>query len=93
MNVKFRDKNIANGAKVYFIDVNSADCILIWNDGKYGIRRQNINSIVAVATVNSKKIAFMGNFTNVRGGISSAEVKIATAICDNWAKKWKGRYL
>lgn len=195
VNVKFRDKNIANGAKVYFIDVNSADCILIWNDGKYGmidtgtsgnvsrvkkylkdlgvkelewvmithydsdhmggyssisssykikqvylkkvpkhnryqdvkkvaqkagtpikyvgsdckrmelgnmkfnlynltdtygkygIRRQNINSIVAVATVNSKKIAFMGDFTNVGGGMSPAEVKIATAICDNLAKK------
>lgn len=195
VNVKFRNKNIANGAKVYFIDVNSADCILIWNGGKYGmidtgtaqkaslvkkylkdlgikelewvmithydsdhvggynsisayckiksvylkkvpkhgkyssvkkvakkagttvkivgnncktmelgsmkfnlynltdmygkygIRRQNINSIVSVATVNNKRIAFMGDFTNTSGGMSSSQIRIATPICDNLAKK------
>lgn len=195
VNVKFRDKNIANGAKVYFLDVNSGDCILIWNDGKYGmidtgrpesaklvkgyikdlgikelewvmithydidhsggyesisskckiksvymkkvpkhkrygvikntakkagttvklvgenckkmslgnmefdlynlidtydkygIKRQNINSIVAVGKVNNRKIAFMGDLTNVGGGMSKSDKQLATKMCNEIARK------
>lgn len=54
---------------------------------KYGISRQNINSIVSIASVNNKRIAFMGDFTNVGSGMGGAQVKIATTICNKTAKQ------
>ena len=54
---------------------------------KYGIKRQNINSIVSLATINGKRALFMGDCTNVGSSMNSSQVKIATKICNELAKK------
>ena len=60
---------------------------LVDTTAKYGISRQNINSIVAVATVNNKRIAFMGDLTNTGSGMTSSQESRATTICNNLAKQ------
>lgn len=60
---------------------------LVDTASKYGISRQNINSIVSVASVNNKRVDFMGDLTNVGSGMGSSQVKIATTICNNLAKQ------
>lgn len=53
----------------------------------YNISRQNINSIVSVATVSGKKILFMGDLTDVGSSMTSAQMKVAKQICNNVAKE------
>ena len=37
VNVQFRGINMLNGDKVYFLDVDNADCMLLYSEGKYGM--------------------------------------------------------
>ena len=53
----------------------------------YNIKRQNINSIVSVATVSGKKILFMGDLTNTGSNMSAAEQETAKKICNKIAKE------